>query len=172
MVTSDLKSLLLPVCDRINCIIGTKWLKNKNCQTNFFELFPPEGDQMFEQIVQGSWIISILGDFQIVRQVLEPPSLLELLLRRRFYYRSPEVLVKPDLFCDSRKGSHQRRNFKVKSRKCIFVIIQRHLESYRCLIGTSFSVYLLLRGKDKSTFSDTSCKQCEKRSAEFADTHI
>lgn len=75
MVTSDLKSLLLPVYDRINCIIGTKWLKNKNCQTNFFELFPPEGDQMFEQIVQGSWIISILGDFQIVRQVLEPPSL-------------------------------------------------------------------------------------------------
>lgn len=36
----------------------------------------------------------------------------------------------------------------------------------------NFSVYLLLRGKDKPTFSDSSWKQCEERLAEFADTRI
>lgn len=30
---------------------------------------------MFEQIVQGGWVISVLDDFQTVGQVLEPPNL-------------------------------------------------------------------------------------------------
>lgn len=83
------------------------------------------------------------------------------------------MLVKPELFCDSRKEGYQSREFKLKSGKIIFFIIQRHLCSFGCLSGTGcFSVCLLQRGKDKATFSDSPLKQCEKRSAEFADTHI
>jgi len=46
VVTSGLKSLSLPVYESINCVMHARWLKDKYCRTNFFELFQQEGDQI------------------------------------------------------------------------------------------------------------------------------
>lgn len=123
---------------------------------------------MFEQVVQGSWVISILGDFQIVGQVLEPPNLL---LSWRFDYGSRKALVKPELFYFVVLGEEDiKEESSNKNMKSIFVIIQRCLYSYWCF--RRFSLYLLLRRRDKPSFSDSSWKQCEERLTEFADTYI
>lgn len=46
--------------------MGAKWLKKGKIANKFSEDFPHEGNQMFEQIDQESWVMLTHGEFQIV----------------------------------------------------------------------------------------------------------